>query len=141
MFDVELIGRIRHKKQVQLMCENILHQLMPRTTKDVDITVRFVNMCDGQIAGDCYGDHEEVTITIARKSYNYTYSFNEQMLTLCHELVHAKQFIKRELSGRGYVWKGVDMSQITETKNQPWEQEAYELENKLYEQYISSFES
>ena len=78
-------------------------------------------------------------INIARESHGYKYSFNEQILTLCHELVHAKQFIKKELSDRGEVWKGVDMSLIRGTKNMPWEQEAFELETKLYDKYISMF--
>jgi hypothetical protein len=58
---------------------------------------------------------------------------------LCHELVHAKQFIKGELSGSGTVWKGVDMSLIRDIKNQPWEQEAFKLEVELYNKYITLF--
>ena len=139
MFDVEILGRIAHKEKVQFMCVDILHRLMPRTTKDVDITVKFVDVCDGQVAGDCYGDQEEVFISIAKQSNGYEYSFNEQMLTLCHELVHAKQFIKGELSEQGFVWKGVDFSFIKETKNQPWEQEAFDLETKLFDRYVSMF--
>lgn len=139
MFDIELIGRIKNKKKVQLMCENILHQLMPRTTKDVNIIINFVNQCEGEVAGDCYGDHEEIMISIARTSRGYSYSFEEQILTLCHELVHAKQFIKGELSDTGRVWKGVDMSMINEIENQPWEQEAFRLETELYDKYISMF--
>lgn len=139
MFDVEILGRVQHKERVQFMCVDILHRLMPRTTKDVEITVNFVKHCDNQAAGDCYGDEEEVVINIAKESNGYTYSFNEQMLTLCHELVHAKQFIKGELSGSGHVWKGVDMSLIRETKKQPWEQEAFDLETTLFDRYVSMF--
>ena len=139
MFDVEILGRVKHKERVQFMCVDILHKLMPRTTKDVDITVSFVNECDNNVAGDCYGDNEEVHINIARKSYDYEYSFNEQMLTLCHELVHAKQFIKGELTGSGHVWKGVDMSLIRGIEKQPWEQEAFDLETKLFDRYVSMF--
>ena len=139
MFDVQIIGRIKHAEKVQWMCEHILYSLMPRTTRRVDVNVHFVKECDNQCAGDSYGDHEEVFISIARESYGYKYSFNEQMLTLCHELVHAKQFIKKELSGSGGVWKGVDMSLIKGIKNMPWEQEAFDLETKLYDKYISIF--
>lgn len=139
MFDIEIIGRVEHKEKVQFMCIDILHRLMPRTSKDVDITVNFVSTCDNEVAGDCYGDQEDVVIHIAKQSHGYKYSFYEQMLTLCHELVHAKQFIKGELSGHGNVWKGVDMSLIRETKDKPWEQEAFELETKLLDRYISMF--
>ena len=139
MFDVEIIGRVQNKENVQLMCIDILHELMPRTSKDVDVTVNFVSRCDNEVAGHCYGDQEDVVIHIAKQSRGYKYSFNEQMLTLCHELVHAKQFIKGELSGSGHVWKGVDMSLIKEIKDQPWEQEAFALETKLLDRYISTF--
>lgn len=141
MFDVEILGKIKNKKKVHSMCTHILCYLMPRTTKDVDIIIQFVNECDSQVAGECYGDQEEVIINIAKNSHGYAYSFEEQILTLCHELVHAKQFIKGELSDTGRIWKGVDMSMINEIENQPWEQEAFELETKLYDKYISMFES
>jgi len=139
MFDVQIIGRVKHAEKVQWMCEHILYTLMPRTTRRIDVNVHFVTECDGSVAGDCYGDKEEVFINVGRESRGYKYSFNEQILTLCHELVHAKQFIKGELSDCGEVWKGVDMSLIRGIKNQPWEQEAFDLETKLYDKYISMF--
>ncbi len=139
MFDVQIIGRVKQAEKVQWMCEHILCSLMPRTTRRVDVNVHFVTECDNSVGGDCYGDHEEVFISIARESRGYKYSFNEQMLTLCHELVHAKQFIKKELSNTGGVWKGVDMSLIKGIENMPWEQEAFQLETKLYDKYISIF--
>ena len=77
----------------------------------------------------------EAFINVAKCSYDYTYSFNERILTLCHELVHAKQFIKGELGSCGVIWKGVDYSLIRDLKNQPWEQEAFQLEVKLYNKY------
>lgn len=135
MTSVEIFGNIRHKNQIELMCYDALKYLMPRTKKQVDVEVHFINKCDGNVAGDCYGDEEEVFINVAKNSYGYTYTFNERILTLCHELVHAKQFIKGELAGSGTVWKGIDYSLIRGIKNQPWEQEAFQLEVELYNRY------
>ena len=136
MTNVEVFGNIRHKKQIEFMCYDALNYLMPRTKKEVDVEVHFINKCDGNVAGDCYGDKEEVFINVAKTSYDYVYTFNERILTLCHELVHAKQFLKGELSESGKIWKGVDMSMMTHIKQQPWEQEAFQLELELYKKHI-----
>ena len=139
MNSVEIFGKIKKAKTIELMCLDALQYLMPRTTKDIDLEVHFINKCDNNVAGDCYGDLDEAFINIAKSSYDYTYTFEEQILTLCHELVHAKQFLKGELCASGTVWKGVDMSLIRDVKNQPWEQEAFKLEVELYNRYISKF--
>ena len=139
MNSVEIFGKIKNKNTIELMCLDALEYLMPRTTKDIFLEIYFINKCDNNVAGDCYGDLNEAFINVAKCSYGYTYSFNEQILTLCHELVHAKQFIRGELSGCGTVWKGVDMSLIRDIKNQPWEQEAFKLEIELYNRYITKF--
>lgn len=136
---VDVLGKIKQAEQIEYMCFDALRYLMPRIERHIEVEVHFVNKCDNNVAGDCYGDHEEVFINIAKNSYDYTYPFNERILTLCHELVHAKQFIKGELSGSGTVWKGVDMSLIRDIKNQPWEQEAFKLEVELYNKYITLF--
>ena len=139
MNSVEIFGKIKKAKLIETMCLDALEYLMPKTTKDINLEVYFVNKCDGNVAGDCYGDSTEAFINIAKSSYEYTYSFEEQILTLCHELVHAKQFIKGELCGPGAIWKGIDMSFIQGIENQPWEQEAFSLETKLYNKYIPHF--
>lgn len=136
---VEIFGETPQAELVELISFDILKYLMPRTTKDIDVEIHFIDKCDGQVAGDCYGDRNEAFINIAKGSYNYKYSFNEQFLTLCHELVHAKQFIKGELSGNGSTWHGVDMHLINNIKDQPWEQEAFKLEVELYNKYIKMF--
>ena len=60
------------------------------------------------------------------------------LLTVCHEMVHVKQFAFNELSesqaGR-LVWKGETYPQTmtrSEYYNAPWEVEAYGRENGLY---------
>ena len=139
MISVEIFGRVKHAERVEFVCLDILQYFMPRTAKTIEVEVHFINTCDDNASGDCYGDANGAYINIARASYNYAYSFNEQLLTLCHELVHAKQFIKGELSENGQVWKGVDMSLIRDLKNQPWEREAFDIETKLYNKYITIF--
>ena len=57
--------------------------------------------------------------------------------TLLHELVHLRQWIQGTLklkSGRMY-WKGESVDRY-DYMNQPHEVEAFELEEKLYTDYI-----
>ena len=51
--------------------------------------------------------------------------------TICHEMVHMKQYLRRELSMDGMVWKGKNVSE-TPYNDQPCEIEAYNLQEKLY---------
>ena len=55
----------------------------------------------------------------------------ELVKTLCHEMVHMKQYLRKELSMDGMVWKGKDFSEIP-YNDQPCEIEAYDLQEKLY---------
>jgi len=137
MFDVEVIGKCKKKELVEMLSGEILCYLLPRTTRDIDITIEFVKECEDQEAGFCIGDINEACIVIAKNSCGEPYTFAEQMLTLCHELVHAKQFIKGELTN-GMIWKGVDMSLLSIDKH-PWEKEAFELEKVLFEKYCKQF--
>lgn len=65
------------------------------------------------------------------------------LITLCHEMIHVKQYAKsemREMYNGGYrvEWKGRKIGEKTHYKNTPWEKEAYAKEIKLYEKYIRS---
>lgn len=60
------------------------------------------------------------------------------MKTLCHEMVHVKQFAYNELEEGGpgrVVYAGEDYyysDSVAEYYNRPWEIEAYGLENAIY---------
>ena len=58
------------------------------------------------------------------------------MLNLAHELVHAKQFIKGELHPTLYKWKKFKKDYAkTPYFKQPWEKEAYLMEDKIFNQF------
>ena len=56
---------------------------------------------------------------------------------LLHELWHVYQHVKGDLKDRGKkrYWRGIDHS-YTDYSDQPWEQEAREMEVKLYNSYL-----
>ena len=62
----------------------------------------------------------------------------DQILTwLAHEMVHVKQFVRKELwdyeTGR-VQWKSRSFGRV-HYNDQPWEKEAYRLEGELYEMF------
>ena len=64
--------------------------------------------------------------------------FSQILTWLAHEMVHLKQFVRKELwdyeSGR-VQWKSRAYSKKVHYEDQPWEKEAYRLEGELYEMF------
>lgn len=94
--------------------------------------------------GCCVGDNRETTIYIASQSNGESVSREQKLKTLAHELVHAKQYLTRELissesdeyAGR---WKG---KMVRENEYShfllPWEVEAEAAEQPIYDLWKSS---
>ena len=65
------------------------------------------------------------------------HSFDQILTWLAHEMVHLKQFVRKELwdyeTGR-VQWKSRSYGRV-DYENQPWEKEAYRLEGELYEMF------
>lgn len=70
---------------------------------------------------------------------NLIQSFEDQLLTLAHESVHCKQYIKRELElKKGTIyWKKSPATDrdINDYFNSPWEIEAYTKEKILFSEF------
>ena len=65
-------------------------------------------------------------------------SFEQILIWLAHEMVHLKQFVRKELWDYeiGAVqWKTKRYSSGMKYNDMPWEKEAYRLEDKLYEEF------
>ena len=132
--NISITGRIAKRKQVETFIFDSLEHLMPRLRRDIDIDVRVVTRCDENHYALCLGDKNSAEIELARGSGNTTFTLQEMMVNLAHELVHAKQFIKGELHPSLNRWKKLDYSN-TAYSRQPWEKEAYLLEDKLVEKF------
>lgn len=59
--------------------------------------------------------------------------------TLLHELYHILQHIRGDLRDKRGIrcWKGVNCENL-DYDEQPWEQEAFEMESILYNEYLTS---
>jgi hypothetical protein len=61
-------------------------------------------------------------------------TFLEQMQTLAHELVHVKQYFRKELTYANtgeFCWKKRNAGGY-KYENQPWEKEAFRMEKELF---------
>ena len=65
------------------------------------------------------------------------HTFDQILTWLAHEMVHLKQFVRKELcdyvTGR-VLWKSRCYGKI-HYNDMPWEKEAYRLEDKLYKEF------
>lgn len=61
--------------------------------------------------------------------------------TLLHELWHVYQYVNGYLRNKHgkRLWEGIDHSE-TDYDNQPWEQQAYQMETNLFNEYLTTSE-
>mgnify|MGYP001204150257 FL=1 len=135
----EVNGRCRNEKIVHWYVCQLFKELKIHRLSSKFVSVEFVTKLDDWNQGECHGDIDEVTIFIAKKSRNKKgvvrqLTFLEQMISLAHEMVHAKQFLRGELgySKNGdFTWKKRKAGGY-KYKNQPWEKEALKGEKHLF---------
>ena len=136
MIWVDIHGQLKNKKLVEDISQEVLNDYLPHTKihKFVDVTVNTV--CEDECAGLCMGDRYGAEIEIAWTSYGERYTYSEMIRNLCHELIHAKQFMKGELHGVNMTrWYKLDYSNVP-YKKLPWEMEAYGSEKWLYKTFF-----
>jgi hypothetical protein len=130
--DFYIEGKIRNEAIVRMYMESLVKALELNRLRKPHIEVEFVNKLGA--FGLCSGDRDEVKISIAKKcpATGRRLTFLEMMQTLAHEMVHARQFLRGQLSAEGaWKWKGRNADGY-DYENQPWEKEAYRLEKTLF---------
>ena len=136
MPNVLIDGQIKGKDNVELYVHNLCYALNIHRMKTKLIQVYFVTKADGTLA-NAWGCPKEgyAEINVARKPEGVRIPYEELMQNLAHEMVHVKQFFRKELDGSNwqFKWKGRNANGY-KYENQPWEREAYKLEEKLYKQ-------
>jgi len=104
---------------------------------DAEIIITLKQGYKEEVWGYCDGDREEVNIELLRNSPGHKLSREEILMTLAHEMVHAKQYLKGELKSLNDLnikWKKTVIEDVTKQNyyDLPWEQEADELEPIVY---------
>ena len=124
MIFVDTIGG--NKKQRELVNDVAywcVNKLMPRMKK-LDIEIQINNLKDNAV-GYCMmqDDNRTYEIEVDKKL-----DIEEMIVTVCHEMVHVKQYARNEL--------GINDNHDNEDYfDLPYEKEAYELQEILLKQY------
>jgi len=129
-------GRIAEKKRIEKYVKSVLHYLYPRMKRNITVDIHISNVLEDYAYGYCLGDRQGVTIELGRIDplTGSRLDMSKMMLTLAHELVHAKQFLKGELSPQMKNWKTIPHEGIPYSR-QPWEREAYKKEEFLHHMF------
>lgn len=136
---------VKGKDRVALYVQNIIEHF-ELDQYDADIDIRFVEKCDQDAGGYCYGDNQEIEIEVATHVQGEKLDLDNVMLNLGHEMVHAKQIITGQLIDHGLQlvqagdcqslvnvaeWEGEIVTNVP-YDDQPWEIEAYNLEHQVH---------
>ena len=128
---VEVIGgSSSQKKHSKSMVEFCVKKLMPRIT-NLDITVRLCKPTGAM--GYCLELEDNRTFELEIDS---TKPLRQLLETIAHEMVHVKQYARRELNPNNELWCGktVDPKKVSYW-DLPWEIEAHGREVGLFVRY------
>lgn len=99
------------------------NELIPRIRKCyIEINIKNMKGYEGTCID---GDEREFFIEVNKKQ-----SFEDFCTTICHEMVHVKQYIRKELFSDVNFYKSRE-----EYLSLPWEIEAYEKQETLFEKW------
>lgn len=131
---INIVGGSRsQKKHAQSMVEFCVKTLMPRM-RTLDITVK---LCKPQGAmGYCLETDNDRTFEI---ELDKTQSMRNLLETLAHEMVHVKQYARRELHPSTDLWCGKTVNpKKVSYWDLPWEIEAHGREVGLFVRYCEA---
>jgi len=130
-------GTASQKKHIPSVINFGIEKLMPRM--NLDITVRLKKL-DGEAYGYCHADPNGDAERLDRPrefelEIHKNMSLRKVLETVCHEMVHVKQYARGELyesSRNKHRWQGKWIDKDPEYWDQPWEIEAHGREAGLF---------
>ena len=137
---LRVTGGNRYQKQLVFGTVRFgMNRLLPKIRK-LDVNVHIRDFKNDTSIGYCTDDSAEPCDYVGKSPRRFQIEISKDLnLTdfikcVLHEFVHLKQFVKLEMveqdSGKTR-WKGKSVSKKTKYSDQPWEKEAYRLEQKL----------
>ena len=126
MNSVEVTGGKKYQRDIaQKVVYAMIDTLMPRMrTLDIEVKIRKIS---GDAVGYCMQEDTNRMFTI---DVQKDLSLRDFITTICHEMVHVKQYARNEINGVDLCWKGRNISKDTDYWNYPWEKEAYRLQKR-----------
>lgn len=135
---LDISGSTKTKRALADQFASVAKYILFPRTKGVELFIELTKHLNRQlgIMGDVLweGDRE---FTVRLDS---DLSYEEMGRTICHELVHVRQYCRKELSqpsGNIMVWKKTEYSTNEEYMSRPWEIEALKLEEEVYDKCVS----
>ena len=107
----------------------IIDKLLPRfRTLEIEVILKKMN---DDAVGYCMmqDTNREFEIECSRDL-----TLKDLVTTICHEMVHVKQYARKEMSDNGFTWKKKQINEKTPYFDLPWEKEAYKMQDKLAQQ-------
>ena len=118
-------GTRREKDLAEKVVFWCVKELMPKI-RNLEITVEIKNL-KGRFADVMMEDtRREYTMRLQRGLYLFDF-----ISTICHEMIHVKQYVRKEMDEFGGRWKTRKIARDTNYFDLPWEKEAYRMEKKL----------
>ena len=124
---IEVTGGNKFQRET---AEKVVHEmisaLLPKVrTLEIDVQIKKLT---GDAVGWCLmGDtHKEFEIEISKDL-----TLKDFVTTICHEMVHVKQYYRKEMDGISMRWKKKKIADKTGYYDLPWEKEAYRMQDKL----------
>ena len=96
--------------------------------------VKLKKMKEGEFGYCSVGD----TIREFCLDINSNVSIKDLVATIIHEMVHVRQFARKEMDTDGMRWKSRNIPENTDYMDLPWEKEAYRLEEKYVKEIWES---
>ena len=93
--------------------------------------------------GLCWGDRGEVEMHIASRQWGSPVDREDKLKTIAHEMTHAHQYfvghlVPGEQEDFESTWLGEKITYEPENEHlTPWEVEASEVENRIYERWLN----
>lgn len=148
MIEIEILNcRSKKKKTLyEQAAKYFVHALLPRA-KNLYVDICLESGLDADAFCTQIGNRYFVL------EVSKSMPIEEQLKSIAHEMVHCKQFFKKQLQykdgkiywlNKYYSNKQLKRKELTKDDyfnylNTPWEIEAYELENMLYNNFIREY--
>jgi len=129
-----VIGKCKNLEVVEQYIANCMKHLNIHRLRSKSVVIKFKNNLHDDAQGYCFAFDDVAEVTIGKKWSGRNMTFLEQMHTLAHELVHVKQYFRKELTYANtgeFCWKKRNAGGY-KYENQPWEKEAFRLEKELF---------
>ena len=121
------------------VAQHCINKLMPRMrTLDISILFKKIPAQENTI-GTCLMQDNNRTFEIEIQK---GLSFDEIVKTVCHEMVHVKQYARNEMTDSTWKgklrWRNRFIKKNTSYSKLPWEREAYRKQKTLSKSYYKS---